>query len=193
MEMIGKPRIYLQLSGGGAVRHVVDPWSRAPFDKLDDRSGGIVAVNLIDPACAFSFQNCFAGQKLAHEHRATGSVEGRKSRDQASRMPRYRFSFQQNAASLSVRSCFTGFINPRAVSLSVNGSAPRKEHLPGCKRVACISEALDIDQSVRLGCRLLRSGAMHQRINLAPGRLNGKRSDDVERADLVRLCREEWK
>ncbi len=191
--MIGEPRIYLQLSGRGAVRHVVDSWSRAPFDKLDDRSGGIVAVNLIDPARAFSFQNRFAGQKLAHEDRAAGSVEARKSRDQSSRIQRNRFSLQQNAASLSVRSGFTGFINPRAVSLSVNGSAPRKEHLPGCKRVACIPEALDIDQSVRLGCRLLRSGAMHQRINVAPGRLNDKRSGDVERADLVRLCREGWK
>ena len=193
MKVIAEPRIYLQLSGRGAVRHVVDSWSGAPFDELDDRSGGIVAVNLIDPARAFSFQNRFAGEKLAHEHRAAGSVEGRKSRDQSSRIQRNRFSFQQDAASLSVRLGFAGFINPRAVSLSVNRSASREEHLLGCKRGACISEALDIDQSVRLGCRLLRSGAMHQRINLAPGRLNDERSGDVERADLVRLCREGWK
>jgi hypothetical protein len=112
VKVIGEPRIYLQLSGGSAVRHVVDSWSRAPFDKLDDRSGGIVAVHLIDPAGAFSFQNRFAGQKLAHEDRAAGSVETRKSRDQSSRIQRNRFSLQQNAPSLSIRSGFTCFINP---------------------------------------------------------------------------------
>ena len=160
---------------------------------MDDRSGGIVAVHLIDPASTFSFENRFAGQKLAHEDRAAWSVEARKSRDQSSRIQRNRFSLQQNAASLSVRLCVTGFINPRAVSLSVNGSAPRKEHLPWRKRVACIPEALDIDQSVRLDCRLLRSGAMHQRINVAPGRLNGERSGDIERSAFVRLWGEGWK
>jgi hypothetical protein len=34
---------------------------------------------------------------------------------------------------------------------------------------------------------------MHQCINVAPGRLNDKRSGDIESADLIRLCREGWK
>jgi hypothetical protein len=81
MEMIGEPRIDFQLSGRSAVGHVVDPRIRASLDKLDERSGSIVAMNLIDPARAVSFQDRFAGEKFAQEDRAAGSVETRKSRD----------------------------------------------------------------------------------------------------------------
>jgi hypothetical protein len=130
MKMVGQPRIDLQLRGWGTVGHVVDPWIRPAFREPDKRPGGIVAVNLIDPARPVSFQDRFAGKKLSHKDRATGSVKSGKSRDQAARIQRNCLSLQQNSTGFSMGSGFAGFINPRAVGLSVDGCASGEEHLP---------------------------------------------------------------
>ena len=112
MEVIGEPRIDLQLSGRSAVGHVIDPRILTSFDKLDERTGGIVPVNLIDPARAVSFENGFAGKKFAHEDRAARSVETRKSRDRSACIQRDRLSLQQYPAGFAMGSRFAGFINP---------------------------------------------------------------------------------
>ncbi len=179
MKVIAEPRIYLQLSGRGAVGHIVDSRSRIPFEKVDDGAGGIVAVNLINPAPAVSFENGFPCKKLAHEDRTTGSVKTRKSCDESSRIQRNGLSLQQYPTGFSIRSRFTTFIHPGAVGLSVNGCAPGKEHLPWGEGGDCIPDAFHIDQPVRLGGRAVRSSAVYQRVNIAPGKLNMKRAGDV--------------
>ena len=130
MKMVGQPQIDLQLSGWSTVGHVVDAWICPAFDELDERPGGIVPVNLIDPTRAVSFEDRFAGKKLAHEDRAARSIKSRKSRYQAARTQGHRLSLQQNSTGFPMGLGFAGFINPRAVGLSVDGCASGEEHLP---------------------------------------------------------------
>ena len=167
VKVFREPGVDLRLGRRGAIAHVVDSAGDRLGKQMQNGARRIIAVDLIDPAHAVPFNNCFAGKESPHENGPSGTVKARQPCDESAQSQCNPFSLEQDPASLSVGFGFTRLIDPGPVDLRVDRGASRENQQSRFGRGQRVYQSID------------------QRIDSAPGGGERESSCDIQRANFV--------